>query len=157
MASVPTSTAQQQPGQDSVRVVALLLAVVAFLMIPAASSPALQPPPPPPPPQPQQPTTSPVPCSTDEDCSLNGLCTAGYCVCDDGWTTLPHGLNNELAPACGYLDFLPAAATSCGPACAFHGGVNDNHSTSSWGGSVIELASPNGTNEYWMFASEFAK
>jgi len=77
----------------------------------------------------------PVPCSNDEDCSLNGLCTNKVCVCDAGWTTLPHGIDNAMAPGCGYLDFLPATATSCGPACAFHGGINDNKSTSSWGGS----------------------
>eukprot|EP01052_Picozoa_sp_SAG31_P047737 SAG31_NODE_9688_length_1241_cov_1.491243_1_plen_232_part_10 len=61
-----------------------------------------------------------------------------------------------MKPGCGYLDFLPANTTECGPACAFHGGVNDNRSTSSWGGSVIELNSSNGTREFWMFAAEFA-
>jgi hypothetical protein len=97
-----------------------------------------------------------VPCATDEDCSLNGVCTGGACVCDAGWTTLPHGVKNSMLPGCGYLDFLAANYTACGPACAFHGGVNDNQSTSSWGGSVIELNSSNGTSEFWMFAAEFA-
>ena len=101
-------------------------------------------------------TVGSVPCSSDGDCSLNGVCTAGRCVCDAGWTTLPHGVNNAMAPGCGYLDFLPAADTACGPACAFHGGTNDNKSTSSWGGSVLELNNSNGTREYWMFAAEFA-
>lgn len=97
-----------------------------------------------------------VPCTSDWDCSLNGICTAGACVCDAGWTTLPHGVNNAMLPGCGYLDFLPANTSACGPACAFHGGVNDNTSTSSWGGSVIELNSSNGTREFWMYAAEFA-
>ena len=26
-------------------------------------------------------------CTTDADCSLNGVCTGGSCLCDDGWTT----------------------------------------------------------------------
>ena len=26
-----------------------------------------------------------APCDTDEDCSLNGVCTAGECACDKGW------------------------------------------------------------------------
>jgi hypothetical protein len=34
---------------------------------------------------------------------LNGLCTNKVCVCDAGWTTLPHGVNNAMAPGCGYL------------------------------------------------------
>ena len=57
-----------------------------------------------------------VPCQTDEDCSLNGVCASGLCDCDDGWTTLPHGVNNAMLPGCGYLDFLPVNATECGPA-----------------------------------------
>ena len=67
------------------------------------------------------------------------------CVCDDGWTTLPAGINNAAAPECGYLDILPAALTLCGPACAFHGGSNINQSTSSWGGSVFALPSTHST------------
>ena len=74
-----------------------------------------------------------VPCATDEDCSLNGLCINGKCNCDAGWTTLPHGVNNAMWPGCGYLDFLPATDTVCGPACAFHGGANDNMTSSTWG------------------------
>ena len=60
---------------------------------------------------------------------------------------LPHGANNALWPGCGFLDFLPAQATACGPACAFHGGDNDNKSWSSWGGSVLEITAANGTAE----------
>ena len=65
-----------------------------------------------------------VPCLHDQDCSLNGVCTAGSCVCDPGWTTLPFGVDGALSPGCGYLDLLPSPVSECGPACAFHGGVS---------------------------------
>ena len=63
-----------------------------------------------------------VPCTRDEDCSLNGVCTSGGCFCDPGWTTLPFGVGGAMEPGCGYLDLGRAEVTACGPACAFHGG-----------------------------------
>lgn len=96
-----------------------------------------------------------VPCTTDEDCSLNGVCTTGYCVCDPGWTTHPFGLNGSMSPGCGYLDFDPSPITTCGPACAFHGGAGGiDTKTTSWGGSV-HLNPADG--KYWMFAAEMAR
>ena len=93
-----------------------------------------------------------VRCTVDDDCSLNGACTAGRCVCDPGWTTLPFGPNNSLTPGCGYLDFLPSPITECGDACAFHGGSGGvDRKTTSWGGSVLHQ-----DGKYWMFAAEMA-
>jgi hypothetical protein len=60
---------------------------------------------------------APAQCASDEDCSLNGVCTSGTCLCDAGWTTLLDGLNNTATPGCGYLDFLPSPISACGPAC----------------------------------------
>ena len=117
--------------------------------IPPANRP---PPPPPPPPPPLVPSPPPPPCTTDEHCSLNGVCTSGTCRCDPGWTTLPFG-----GPWCGFLDFLPSAITKCGPACAFHGGAGGTDmATTSWGGSVIG-PSQNKDGKYWMFAAEMAQ
>ena len=110
--------------------------------------PANRPPPPPAPP----PSPPPPPCTTDEDCSLNGVCTSGACHCDPGWTTLPFG-----GPWCGFLDFLPSPISKCGPACAFHGGEGGvDMATTSWGGSVIG-PSQNADAKYWMFAAEMAQ
>ncbi|QDS71890.1 hypothetical protein FKW77_010196 [Venturia effusa] len=71
-------------------------------------------------------------CTTDEDCSLNGLCLREACTCDPGW----------LGPSCGKLDLRPAKR-----------GTGYNHTTpslnstgnlqykswgnSSWGGNII--------------------
>eukprot|EP00039_Didymoeca_costata_P004535 m.73987 g.73987 ORF g.73987 m.73987 type:complete len:431 (+) comp12442_c0_seq2:33-1325(+) len=97
-----------------------------------------------------------APCKTDDDCSLNGVCTDGFCVCDDGWTTLPFGLNNAPSPGCGYLDFLPSPSSSpCGPACTFHGGEGGiDRNTTSWGGSVNYNPKD---GKYWMMAAEMAE
>jgi hypothetical protein len=89
-------------------------------------------------------------CSTDEDCSLNGLCTNGKCVCDDGWITI----EGSDSPNCGNLDFLPSPISECGPGCAFHGGDGGiDQKTSSWGGSVLK----GDDGKYWMFAAEMAQ
>ncbi len=116
--------------------------------IPPTNRPPPTPPPAPPPPR----SPPPPPCRTDEDCSLNGVCTSGTCHCDPGWTTLPFG-----GPWCGFLDFLPSPISKCGPACAFHGGEGGiDVATTSWGGSVIG-PSQNADGKYWMFAAEMAQ
>jgi hypothetical protein len=94
-----------------------------------------------------------VSCTTDEDCSLNGVCATGGCVCDPGWTTLPFGLKNAMSPGCGYLDFEASPVSECGPACAFHGGKGGvDRNTTSWGGSVQKA-----DGNYWMFAAEMSR
>ncbi len=96
--------------------------------------------------------TSTVPCATDEDCSLNGVCDKGDCDCDPGWTTLPFGPDNAMSPGCGYLDFEASPISECGPACAFHGGKGGvDRNVSSWGGSVQKQ-----DGQYWMFAAEMS-
>lgn len=60
-------------------------------------------------------------CKTESDCSLNGLCTAGACRCDQPWS----------GPACATLDFEPA------PAGGMYGFGTPFH-TSSWGGNAVE-------------------
>jgi hypothetical protein len=73
-------------------------------------------------------------------------------VCDPGWITLPFGVNDTMAPGCGYLDLGQAAITECGAACAFHGGLGGvDVGTTSWGGSVNKDPAD---GKYVMFAAE---
>ena len=58
-----------------------------------------------------------APCETDEDCSLNGVCTsAGVCACDRGRVSGDHTGKGMHAGGCGLLDFK-LAPTSV----SFHG------------------------------------
>jgi hypothetical protein len=93
-------------------------------------------------------------CVTDADCSLNGVCTGGSCLCDDGWTTYP-SLKLD-GPDCGQLDLLPAASDT-----SFHG-LDTNKS--SWGGSVLHLPTATdgvggggGKKKWTMFAAEMTR
>lgn len=56
-------------------------------------------------------------CVVDDDCQLNGVCTAGACVCDAPWA----------GAACTALQFAPASRAA---------GLNRS-AASSWGGSVV--------------------
>jgi hypothetical protein len=62
-----------------------------------------------------------APCRTPIDCQLNGLCTAGSCVCHIAWT----GAN------CGRLRLLSPPGFSPG---GFH---SLNSSSSAWGGGAV--------------------
>ena len=86
-------------------------------------------------------------CVTDADCSLNGVCTGGSCLCDDGWTTYP-SLKLD-GPDCGQLDLLPAASDT-----SFHG-LDTNKS--SWGGSVLHLPVGGVKKKWTMFAAEMTR
>jgi hypothetical protein len=55
-------------------------------------------------------------CDVDDDCQLNGVCSAGSCACDPAWT----------GPLCTFFDVLPVQAA------AFN-----RSNASSWGGSVF--------------------
>jgi hypothetical protein len=93
------------------------------------------------------------PCKSDMDCSLNGVCnvSTGVCRCDKPWVGNVDG-SNQL-PDCGYLDFLPSPVSSCGPACAFHGGPSSvDEAWTSWGMSVLAVSS----TEYHGFVAEMA-
>jgi hypothetical protein len=59
-------------------------------------------------------------CVTPEDCSLNGECTSGQCICVPPWTGV----------SCGQLDFLPARAPD--------GALYRRNGTSSWCASVLQ-------------------
>ena len=72
-------------------------------------------------------------CSTDYDCSLNGVCTSSVCVCDDGWRGVTCGQLNLLAPAAISPAYVPLNGTS-------------------WGGSVVRGPQRN----YHMFVAEMA-
>ncbi|KAI1335886.1 hypothetical protein F5Y15DRAFT_219570 [Xylariaceae sp. FL0016] len=70
-------------------------------------------------------------CTTDEDCSLNGICsTQGICACDPGW----------ISADCGKLDLQPVARGTG----YNHTNVTlpDYYSTeggnSSWGGTIVQ-------------------
>jgi hypothetical protein len=72
-------------------------------------------------------------CGDELDCSLNGQCVAGTCVCNPAWE----------GADCGRLVLLPAGAP------AFGAGSGGNFS--SWGGGVLQVE-----GSYHMFASVMA-
>ena len=73
-------------------------------------------------------------CSTSLDCSLNGECSSGQCVCDPGWT----------GTCCGALSLAPVDYNRTS------GGYR-NPSTSTWGGNIIKNDS---TQTYHMWIAE---
>jgi hypothetical protein len=92
-------------------------------------------------------------CATDLDCSLNGVCTSGFCVCDKGWVSADHTGKGSHAGGCGLLDFKPAPSSV-----SFHG---LDEKKSSWGGSILQLPVAPGNKtgsaakmQYAMFAAE---
>ena len=56
-------------------------------------------------------------CATDLDCSLNGVCTSGFCVCDKGWVSADHTGKGSHAGGCGLLDFKPAPSSVSAHCC----------------------------------------
>ena len=72
-------------------------------------------------------------CSSDLDCSLNGVCGKGVCVCDAAWT----------GTACDKMALLPTPAKS-----DFR-----EDSVSTWGGSIVYETSHPGPS-WHMYASE---
>ena len=86
-----------------------------------------------------QPKTSSA-CTSDMECSLNGRCVAGGCVCDPAWE----------GAACDRLAVLPTDRDE--PAAAY-GGDAQPLNVSSWGGNILE--GDDGTWHLWV--SEFAE
>ena len=77
-------------------------------------------------------------CSSDEDCSLNGLCSAStqLCHCDAGWRSSD----------CGELDLSPATRST---------GYNHTaEGVSSWGGKIVQ--DPTNPALFHLFAAEFS-
>ena len=90
---------------------------------------------------PAVPTPPPTPwsCHTDDDCSLNGVCSGGTCACDKPWGGVD----------CALLQFDPAPVTECGKGCIYHGGASAN---TSWGGSILR----GDDSKYYMAVAEMA-
>lgn len=61
-------------------------------------------------------------CTTESDCSYNGVCVNKMCVCDAAWE----------GAQCGTLRLLPTARSSGLRA------VDNGRNTSTWGGTVSE-------------------
>ena len=83
-----------------------------------------------------QPQLQPFTCATDSDCSLNGRCAQGVCVCDVAWQ----------GASCELLALQPTPAQSDYDARASMG-------LSSWGASVVQL--PSDEQRWHMYVSEF--
>ena len=90
-------------------------------------------------------------CTTDEDCSLNGVCKktrafspgddngdVGVCECDRPWT----------GPGCGVLAFKPLAIAPMGGAPAYGGATNSTFNYSTWGGNAVLYK-----NQYHLFVA----
>lgn len=75
-------------------------------------------------------------CQTDDDCSLNGVCSGGSCKCDPAWG----------GQSCELLQLVPPPAVI--PA---YPPPELLHNTTSWGGSVI--ADPS-TGKFHMYVAE---
>lgn len=76
-----------------------------------------------------------IACTTDDDCSLNGICQRGSCICDPGWT----------APDYGQLDLRPATR--------FTGYNRTTEGISSWRAKIIH--GPFDSKKFHLFMAEF--
>eukprot|EP00041_Stephanoeca_diplocostata_P029789 m.887075 g.887075 ORF g.887075 m.887075 type:complete len:401 (+) comp23634_c0_seq3:572-1774(+) len=79
-------------------------------------------------------------CKDDKSCSLNGICSKGTCVCDQGWK----------GSACATLDFAPAEKKTGYRQI----NINGEGNLSSWGGAVLY---DNTTDTFFMWATELAE
>ncbi|KAF7537432.1 hypothetical protein G7054_g3743 [Neopestalotiopsis clavispora] len=86
-------------------------------------------------------------CTTDEDCSLNGVCDSGSCSCDAGWKS----------EDCGELDLYPAKRGS-GYNYTDYVGADFYNVTgagnSSWCGEITQ--DRNNKTHFHMIASQFS-
>lgn len=86
-------------------------------------------------------------CTTEDDCSLNGVCSDGSCICDPGWRSAD----------CGELDLYPATKwtgynhTNVNASDAYEGGTKGN---SSWGGQILQDRED--PNKFHLITSQFA-
>eukprot|EP00040_Diaphanoeca_grandis_P017582 m.91933 g.91933 ORF g.91933 m.91933 type:complete len:536 (-) comp26511_c1_seq1:143-1750(-) len=78
-------------------------------------------------------------CTTDLDCSLNGVCSANVCVCDPGW-------NGTL---CDTLMFEPALQSG-----VYGSNGSDPFAVTSWGGNAIW---DNSTQLWHLYVTEIAR
>ena len=83
-------------------------------------------------------------CSSDYDCSLNGVCISSQCVCSPAWRSDP-----DSSFGCSKLSLLnPVRGTG------LHSVESDGKNTSSWGGSSLFDES---SNLYHMFSSQMVR
>lgn len=77
-------------------------------------------------------------CTTDADCSLNGVCQQknSTCLCDAGWT----------ASDCGVIDFRPATR--------YTGYNRTAEGISSWGSTIVQ--DPADSKLFHLFMAQFA-
>ena len=85
-----------------------------------------------------------LPCQSDDDCLLNGMCIVGNgeCMCYKGW----------VGQECGMLDVLPVPAPHAGPPGVSYGTLASHNTTglATWGGSLIK--DPDSPSLYHLFA-----
>ena len=68
-------------------------------------------------------------CESDEDCSLNGICSSEVCECDPGW----------WGDDCGRLDLVPATRwTGYNYTNVTVPDYDGGYGNSSWGGQIIQ-------------------
>ena len=88
-----------------------------------------------------------ISCTSNLDCSLNGVCSNGVCVCDAPW-------KDSLKEACSLLDVLPHPDDYVP---AYGGGPTrrntawEKQSITSWGGNIVRGQEPD--PKYHLFVS----
>ncbi|GME28287.1 hypothetical protein GTA08_BOTSDO01148 [Neofusicoccum parvum] len=90
------------------------------------------------------PTTA---CTTDENCSLNGVCSDGSCICDPGWRSADCG-ELDLYPATKFSGYNHTNATASDP---YSGGTAGN---ASWGGQILQ--DRDDERKFHLITSQFA-
>jgi len=76
-------------------------------------------------------------CSSNLECSLNGVCNAGFCDCNAGWR----------GATCGELSLYPI------PRGSGYNKTGSTPSTSSWGGKIVR--DPTDPSLHHLFLAEF--
>ena len=88
-------------------------------------------------------STGATPCTTDAECSYNGVCSAGACVCFPQWGGA-HCAALRLVPTRRDAGLQLANASAAWA-----------HGVSSWGGQVLHDGGANSDGKYHMFAATF--
>lgn len=81
-------------------------------------------------------------CSSAQDCSMTGTCTAGRCRCDPAWT----------GPSCEHLHLLPALQQALYPRGGHPTSLPSSRSFP-WGGTIAKEV---GQDKYHLFVAEWA-
>eukprot|EP01046_Picozoa_sp_COSAG06_P058238 COSAG06_NODE_11624_length_1484_cov_1.859206_1_plen_132_part_10 len=81
-------------------------------------------------------------CSSAQDCSMTGTCTAGRCRCDPAWP----------GPSCEHLHLLPALQQALYPRGGHPTSLPSSRSFP-WGGTIAKEV---GQDKYHLFVAEWA-